>query len=64
MESSIQQHAQIVSLLEIGERESIRRALASHIQRLDVEQTGLAVAYPDYVASGDESGSERRIGTL
>ena len=64
MESSIQQHAQIVSLLEIGERESIRRALASHIQRLDVEQTGLAAAYPDYVASGDESGSERRIGTL
>lgn len=64
MESSIQQHAQIVSLLEIGDRESIRKALASHIQRLDVEQSGLSAAYPDYFDGGDGNDRERRIGTL
>lgn len=64
MESSIQQHAQIVSFLEVGERENIRKALASHIQRLDVEQVGLTAAYPDYFDSGDGNDRERRIGTL
>ena len=64
MESSIQQHAQIVRLLEAGDRESIRRALAAHIQRLDVEQVGLAAAYPDYFDSGEGNERERRIGTL
>ena len=64
MESSIQPHAQIVRLLEAGDRESIRRALAAHIQRLDVEQVGLAAAYPDYFDSGEGNERERRIGTL
>lgn len=64
MESSIQQHAEIVSLLERGEEKRIREALTSHIQRLDVNKTGLAAAYPEYFDAGDGNGYERRIGTL
>lgn len=64
IESSIQQHAEIVSLLEIGEAKRIRKALASHIQRLDVNETGLTSAYPDYFDTGNGSTYERRIGTL
>ncbi len=65
MESSIQQHAKIVRLLEMGEEEGIRKALVSHMQRLDVGETGdLAAAYPDYFDIGDNKNRERRIGTL
>lgn len=64
MESSIQQHAEIVNLLEVGEEESIRRALASHIQRLHVRKSGLAAAYPDYFETADRSRRERQIGSL
>lgn len=64
MESSIQQHADIVTLLEIGDKERIRKALTSHIQRLDVDKTGLATDYPDYFDTEGRDHRERRIGTL
>lgn len=64
MESSIQQHTEIVKLLEIGEEEHIRKALASHIQRLDVDKTGLAVTYSDYFDTGNGKNYERQIGRL
>lgn len=64
IESSVQQHAEIVSLLERGEENRIREALASHIQRLDLRKTRLAAAYPDYFETADKSLRERKIGTL
>ncbi len=64
MESSIRQHGEIVRLLELGEEEPVRKAITFHIQRLEVDQTGLVAAYPDYFATGDEKTNERRIGTL
>lgn len=64
MKSSIQQHAEIVRLLVKGEEEGIRKALASHIQRLDVDKTGLAADYPDYFDTADRRNRERQIGTL
>lgn len=64
MESSIQQHTDIVRLLEIGDKERIRKALTSHIQRLDVDKTGLTSAYPNYFDTDSGSSRQRRIGTL
>lgn len=64
VESSILQHAEIVKLLEKGEEESIRKALTSHIQRLDVDKTGLVIMYPDYFDTAEGRSRERRIGTL
>jgi len=64
MESSIRQHGEIVELLEQGDEERIRKALAAHIQRMDVDKTGLASVYPDYFDTGDQNRRERRIGTL
>lgn len=64
VESSILQHAKIVKLLEKGEEESIRRALTSHIQRLDVDKTGLVIMYPDFFDTAEGRSRERRIGTL
>lgn len=64
MESSIRQHREIVELLEQGDEERIRKALAAHIQRMDVDKTGLASVYPDYFDTGDQNRRERRIGTL
>lgn len=64
MESSIQQHADIVKLLELGEEELIRKALTSHIQRLDVDKTGLVTEYPNYFDTEERNNRERQIGTL
>lgn len=64
LESSIQQHAEIVRFLEMGDEDRIRRALTSHIQRLEVDKTGLVAAYPDYFDTGNKNKRERRIGTL
>ncbi|MGN0372845.1 MAG: GntR family transcriptional regulator [Enterocloster sp.] len=64
MESSVGQHAEIVELLEAGEKERIRRALVSHIQRLEVDKTGLVMLYPDYFDTEGRDNRERRIGTL
>ena len=63
-DSSIRQHTEIVGLLEAGEQEPIRGALASHIQRFDVDKAGLITAYPDYFASRDSLDRPRRIGVL
>lgn len=62
-ESSLRQHGEIVRLLERGEEESIRKALASHIQRPELDNTGIIAAYPDYFGTG-EKGNGRRIGVL
>lgn len=64
MEDSIQQHADIVRLLEMGDEERLSKALTSHIQRLDVGKTGLAAAYPDYFDTGNEGSRDRRIRML
>lgn len=64
LEGSIRQHGEIVRLLEIGEEDGVRKALVSHIQRLDVDKTGLVNKYPDYFDTGDRNKHERRIGTL
>lgn len=64
VESSIRQHADIVRFLEMGEEENVRKALTAHIQRLDVDKTGLITAYPDYFDTEGRSDHERRIGTL
>lgn len=64
VKSSIEQHTEIVRLLEKGEEECIRKALTSHIQRFDVDKTGLITAYPDYFDRGEGEGHEWRIGAL
>ena len=63
VESSVRQHGEIVRFLEAGEEERIRKALISHIQRLDVDKTGLVAAYPDYFDTGEKD-CGRRIGVL
>ncbi len=64
MESSIEQHTEIVKLLEDGEEEKIRRALIAHTQRLEVDRTGLLAEYPDFFYMEDRDNRSRRIGTL
>ncbi len=63
-DSSVRQHTEIVELLKNGGQEPVRRALASHIQRFDVDKAGLIAAYPDYFGTGGTGSGERRIGTL
>ena len=63
MYESVEQHNEIVKLLETGEREDVYKALTSHIQRLDVGKTDLVASYPDYFETGNRS-RERRIGSL
>ncbi len=63
MYESIEQHNEIVRLLETGERKDVYKSLASHIQRLDVDKTDLVALYPDYFENGNKS-RERRIGSL
>lgn len=63
VESSIRQHGEIIKCLETGEEETIRKALVSHIQRPEMDKTGLIAAYPDYFDTG-ENDHGRRIGAL
>ena len=63
-DSSIRQHTEIVTLLKEEDQGPVRRALASHIQRFDVDKAGLITAYPDYFGTGSIGNGQRRIGTL
>lgn len=62
--SSIEQHREIVGLLEHGTKEEIRKAMMSHIQRVDVDQDTIRNAYPELIHQEGENRQERRIGTL
>ena len=63
-EDSIRQHRKIIRCLEQEKPDQIREALTAHIQRLDVDETGLAAAYPDYFDTGDRNSHEPRIGAF
>ncbi|MCI8576400.1 MAG: GntR family transcriptional regulator [Lachnospiraceae bacterium] len=63
-DSSIRQHTEIVELLKTKEQERIRKAMASHIRRFDVDQAGLITVYPDYFGTREQYDRERRIGVL
>lgn len=64
MESSMEQHAEIVKLLEKGEEEAVSKALTTHIQRFDVDKMDLIELYPDYFNDDEGDKRERRIGRL
>lgn len=63
-ESSVSQHAEIVSLLAEGKKEKVRAALQAHIQRLDIDQSKVIDSFSDYFDQGEEDLQELRIGTL
>lgn len=63
-ESSIAQHAEIVKYLALGNEEKARQELTSHIQRVEIDQSDLMNAYPDYFAREEKSSNQRIIGSL
>lgn len=62
--SSIEQHREIVSLLEKGTEKEIRAALMAHIQRVDVDQDSIRKTYPNLIEQDGEDRQVRRIGSL
>ena len=62
--SSIEQHSQIVKLLDEGREEEVRQALRAHIQRIDLDNTELVKSHQDYFEDRAYGSAGFHLGTL